>query len=100
MLLGAVRKKRNGACALDRFGQLALMLCAGAGHTAGQNLAALVDVSAHPGIQIPELFIVDVFNLIDTECTYFPAGLAIPAGMTCLTILRHEFLLSGHRGHF
>ena len=33
--IGAVRKDRDGACALDRLRQLALMLCTGASHAAG-----------------------------------------------------------------
>ena len=52
-------------CALDSDGQLTLMLCAGAGHTAGQDLAALGNISA----KLSSILEVDLFHFINTERT-------------------------------
>ena len=40
-LIAYIGQQRNDARAFDGDGQFALMLCAGAGHPAGQDLAAL-----------------------------------------------------------
>ena len=48
-LLSGVGQQRDGTGALDGLGKLTLMLGAVAAHTAGHDLAALVDVAAHTG---------------------------------------------------
>ena len=49
--------------ALDGDGQLTLMLGAGTGHTAGQDLAALGNVTAKLG----DVLVVDVLDLLGAE---------------------------------
>ena len=48
---------------LDRGGQLTLMLRAGAGGTAGQDLAAL----GHEPTKLCSVFVVDIIDLVDAE---------------------------------
>ena len=73
-------------CTLDRLGQLTLMLCTGAGHTAGQDLAALRHVKA----QLSYVPLVDGFYLIYAEGANLSA-----ATSTALCALRtgSKFLL-------
>ena len=87
-LLSGVGQQRDGTGALDGLGKLTLMLGAVAAHTAGHDLAALVDVAAHTGVHITELLVVDVFDLIDTERTNLAARLTA-ARTACSTIFRH-----------
>ena len=70
--IGGVGHQGHGAGALDRHGQLALVLGAGAGHAAGQNLAALAGEPAKPS----DILVIDVLNLIYAESTDLPARLA------------------------
>ena len=48
------------------------MLCTGAGHAAGQNLAALAGETAKPG----DILIIDVLNLFNAELANLPTRLA------------------------
>ena len=86
-LLSGVGQQRDGTGALDGLRQLTLMLGAVAAHTAGHDLATLVDVAAHTGVHITELLVVDVFDLIDTERTNLAARLTA-ARTACSTIFR------------
>ena len=52
---------------LDRDSQLSLMLRAGTGDPAGQDLRPLRDALAKSG----HVFIIDVLDLIGAELTYF-----------------------------
>ena len=52
------------------------MLCTGAGHAAGQNLAALGRELA----QTAYIFVIDVLDLINTELANLPAGLMLATG--------------------
>ena len=69
------------------------MLCTGAGHAAGQNLAALAGEAAEPG----HILVIDVLDLIYAECTYLPARLAAagPANALASTLRQIAFLLFG-----
>ena len=67
-------QQRDGTSALDGLAQLTLMLGAVAGHTAGQDLAALVDETT----QTVDVLVVDVFDLIHTEGAHLTAGAAQP----------------------
>ena len=49
--------------ALDRGGQLTLMLGAGAGSTAGQDLATL----GHQATQLSSVLVIDIIDLVDAE---------------------------------
>ena len=95
LVLSGVGQKRDGTGALDGLRQLTLMLGAVAGHTAGHDLAALVDVAAHAGIHITELLVIDVLDLVNTERTNLAARLAATR-TACSTIFGHG-KLSFHR---
>lgn len=58
------------ACALDRYGELALMRRAGAGDTARQDLGALGHIAAEPC----DILVVDVLDPIYTETAYLTAA--------------------------
>jgi len=60
------------------------MLCASAGHAAGQNLAALAGEAA----ESCNILIIDVLNLIHAELANLPAGLA--ATRTADAFFRHS----------
>ena len=60
-----VGQKSNLTCALDRSVQLVLMLCAGAGYTAGQDLCALGDELS----QLRNVLVIDAVNLVNAEYT-------------------------------
>lgn len=60
--------------ALDRVGKLTLMLGAGAGHPAGQNLGTLAGKAAKPR----NVFVIYIVDLIGTES----------AGKTASSVLR------------
>jgi hypothetical protein len=81
------------ASALDGRGELTLVLCAGAGHAAGQNLAALAGETAEPG----HILVIDVLDLIHAKRANLPARLAAAGSANALaSILRHiAFLLFG-----
>ena len=67
--------------ALDGDRQLALMGCAGAGSTAGQDLAALGNVAAELG----GILEIDARSLVDAEVTYLLA-----LARTSLVVHSHE----------
>ena len=71
-LIDSVGQQRDGTGALDGLRQLTLMLGTGAGHTAGHDLAALVDVTA----QTVHVLIVDISDLIYAEIADLAARLA------------------------
>ena len=79
--------------ALDGRRELTLVLCAGAGHAAGQNLAALAGEAAEPG----HILVIDVLDLIHAKRAHLPARLAAAGAANALaSILRHiAFLLFG-----
>ena len=62
-LVSNVRQKCDLSCALDCGVQFALMLCAGARNSSGQDLAALADELS----QLCGILVVDEINLICTE---------------------------------
>ena len=51
------------------------MTCAGTGHAARHNLRALRKIAA----QFSNVFVIDMFSFINTECANFLRGL-LPAG--------------------
>ena len=59
-------KKRSNTCTLNRLGELALMLCAGAAHSAGQHFAAFGYELTKTGY----VFIVDNLHLFCGEFFY------------------------------
>ncbi len=61
------------ACALDSDSHLTLMLCAVAGNTAGQDLAAL----GHKTAEFGNVLVINVFYLIDAESTDLFTGLPV-----------------------
>ena len=64
-LVSHVGQQGDVPCALDGDGQLTLMGSAGTGGTAGQDLAALGQVTA----ELSGILVVDVLDLIDAEGT-------------------------------
>ena len=92
-LLYRVGQQRDGTGALDGLGQLALMLGAVAGHTAGQDFAALVDVA----VQTAGVLIIDIFDLADAEVAHLAArtaaGAAMRTGFPFAAIFRHMYIL-------
>ena len=60
------------ASALDSDGQLTLMLGAGAGYTAGNNLSTFGEILAQTG----NVFVVDLLDSIYTESANLSAGLS------------------------
>ena len=68
-LVRRVGQDRDRAGALDRGGQLTLMLRAGARHAAGQDLCTLRGITA----QLRRILVIDLFDLLDTERAYFSA---------------------------
>ena len=56
---------------LDRLGQLALVMRTGAGHTAGQDLAALGHILAQAG----SILVVNVLDFINTESANLAAAI-------------------------
>ena len=61
--VGHVGQQSNLTSALDSGVQLALVLSAGTGDTAGQNLAALADELA----ELSSVLVIDEINLVRTE---------------------------------
>src|SRR5699024_11058426 len=85
--LGHVGQQRDHTGTLDGRGQLTLMLGAGAGHAAGQDLAALAGV-LHA--QAHHVLVVDVLNFIHAELANLAAGLAAAgAAYPFASIFRH-----------
>ena len=85
-LINRVGQQRDGTGALDGLGQLTLMLCAGAGHTAGHDLAALVDITA----QTIHVLLVDISDLVYAEIAYLAAGFTAARTLfSFATIFRH-----------
>ena len=76
-----IGQQGNHACALDRDGELTLMSSAGAGSTAGQDLAALGSIAAELG----GILEINARNLIDAEVTYLLA-----LARTSLLVHSHE----------
>ena len=68
-LVSHVGQQGDVPCALDGDGQLTLMGSAGTGGTAGQDLAALGQVTA----ELSGILVVDVLDLIDAEAAYLLA---------------------------
>ena len=87
--VGAVWKKSHNSCTLDGGGQLSLMLGAGAGHTAGHNLAAL----GYKAAKLCSVLVVYALNLIGTELANLSAGLAAGSGLSGIFLLRPIIIL-------
>ena len=68
-LFSHVGQQGDGPCALDGDGQLTLMSSAGAGGTAGQDLAALGQIAA----QFGRILVIDMLDLIHAEAAYLLA---------------------------
>ena len=68
-LLGNVGQQSDLTGALDSGGQGALMCCAGTGGTAGQDLAALGQVTA----ELCSILVIDAGHLLNAESTYLLA---------------------------
>src|SRR5699024_10430444 len=90
-LLRRVGQQGNVARTLDRLGQLALVMRAGAGHAAGQDLAALGHILAQAG----SILVVDVLDLIHTKSANLAAATAALRALGTLSPLRtgRKFLL-------
>src|SRR5579862_7415650 len=71
--IGGERHQRDHAGAFHRVGESALMTCAIAGNTAGQDLAPLGDIFA----KTRRVLIVEIFDLLDAERTDFALRLAV-----------------------
>ena len=85
-LFAHVRHQGDRASALDGGGKLALVLGAGAGHAAGQDLAALAGEAAEP----VDILVIDVLDLIHAKFADLPARLAATGTANALaTIFRH-----------
>jgi len=85
-----VGEKSDVSCTLDSGGQLSLMICAGAGNSAGQDLGTLRNVSAESG----DILVVDDFNLIDAEVANLFASLAVHGTGRAFCLFQNENLLT------
>ena len=72
-LVAHIGEQRNVTGAFDRNRQLALMICAGTGNAAGNNLRALGNVLA----QTRNILVVDVVHTINAEAANFFAATAL-----------------------
>ena len=57
-------------CTFDSNGQLTLMACTGTGDSARNNFRSLRQISS----QLRHIFIIDLFNFVDTELANFFAA--------------------------
>ena len=71
--VGYIRKQSDCSCAFDCLCELALMLCAYAGHAAGHYLAALGCMLTKPC----NVFVIDMVDLIYTKAANLTPGLAL-----------------------
>jgi hypothetical protein len=86
LLVRGVGHESDGSRTLDSGGELALMLCTGAGHTAGQDLTALAGETAKTG----NVLIIDMLDLIYAERADLPARLAATGTAYAIaSIFRH-----------
>lgn len=77
-----IRKQGAKAGALNCYGKLTLMLCAGAGDSARNYLGALADEFA----ETRDVFVVDMIDLVDAELALLLA-VAVKAGTVWSTLL-------------
>ena len=77
-----IRKQGAAAGALNRYGKLTLMLCAGAGDTAPNYLGALADKLA----ETRDVLVIDIVDLVDAELALLLA-VAVEAGTVRGTLL-------------
>lgn len=73
------------SCTLDCNSQLTLMLCAGTGYTAWNNLGSLREISS----QTRDILIIDAFNLINTESADFSSALTVHAASIVISFSFH-----------
>ena len=90
ILVSDIGQQSHVACTLDGGVDLSLVLSAGAGHTAGQDLTALADELA----ELVGILVINVGNLVCAEdADLFSLAAHEGAGRTSIGILSHFRIL-------